>query len=139
MPVLRSLDPQTEQHLFRESYFWRNKPRKNRMSFEEFAKDDPSQITLGLFNGELQAVFFLHQTGPNQYQIHFTSKRKADRSLVLAGAVTLVRWFQENNLEMVAYVAKRNTPLWKFAEDAGLTQTAPEKDSDIIKLTSIVS
>lgn len=117
---LRALNPQTEQHLFRDSYLWRNKPKKNRLPFDEFAKDDPSQIALGLFNGELQAVYFFHEIAPNQLQAHFTSSRKADRCLVLAGAITLVKWFEQNDLQMVAYIRKRNRPLRRFVEDAGL-------------------
>jgi hypothetical protein len=117
---LRSLDPKTEQHLFQTAYFWRNKPKKNRLSFEDFAKDDPSQITLGLFNGELQAVYFFHEIAPNVMQAHFTSSRKTDKSLVLAGARTLVQWFEQNDLQMVAYIHKRNTVLRRFVEDVGL-------------------
>ena len=135
---LRAIDPQTEQELFQAAYNWRNKPKKNRLPFEEFAKDDPSQITLGLFNGELHAVYFFHQIGPSQYQVHFTSKRTADRGLVLAGAATLVRWFQENNLEMVAYVTKRNAPLWRFAESAGMVRRDTLAHPDTFMLTSMV-
>ncbi len=120
--ILRALNPQTEQELFQQAYNWRNNPRKNRLSFEDFAKDDPSQIVLGLFNGELQAVYFFHEIAPNVMQAHFTSRRGADKSLVLAGAATLVRWFQENGLEMVAYIHKRNIPLRHFVEEAGLYQ-----------------
>ncbi len=90
------------------------------MSFEDFAKDDPSQIALGLFNGELQAVYFFHEIAPNTFQSHFTSSRKADRGLVLAGAITLVKWFEQNDLIMVAYIHRRNIPLRRFVEDAGL-------------------
>lgn len=132
--ILRALNPQTEQELFQQAYNWRNNPRKNRLSFEDFAKDDPSQITLGLFNGELQAVYFFHQIGPNTFQCHFTSKRTADRGLVLAGAATLVRWFQENNLEMVAYIHRRNIPLQRFAQDAGLALR--DTNSDCVSFCS---
>ncbi len=132
---IRALDPKTELPLFEQSYNWRSKPRKNRLSFEDFAKDDPSQITLGLFNGELQAVYFFHQIGPNQFQVHFTSKRTADRKLVLAGAATLVRWFQENNLEMVAYIHRRNIPLQVFAQEAGL-RLGDTGSSDVVIFSS---
>jgi hypothetical protein len=134
--LMRSLNPQTEQELFRQAYEWRQSPRRHRISFEDFAADSPSQITLGLFNGELQAVYFFHQTGPTEFQAHFTSRRGADRSLVLAGAITLVKWFQENNLEMVVYIDKRNKPLCRFAEEAGFLpvfvseNTARQNDTD---------
>lgn len=135
--VLRALNPQTEGDLFRESYNWRNRPRKNRLSFEDFAADDPNQIVLGLFDGELQAVYFFHQIGPNQFQSHFTSKRTADKAVVLAGARQLVDWFRENNLEMVAYIAERNRPLQRFVEAAGLQKRKVSNNGSLPSTTQL--
>lgn len=91
------------------------------MKFEDFAADDPSQIVLGLFNGNLQAVYLFRQIGPKTFEAHFTSSRKAKREDVLAGARTLVQWFAEQGLVIVGYVNAGNGPLRHFLEEAGLT------------------
>ena len=127
MLIIRSINPQTERELLEVAYLWRpGKPRKNRMPFDQFAADYPNQVVMGLFNGDLIAVYFFHQIGETEYQAHFSADRKADRSAVLAGAKQLVEWFQQNGLQMSAFVHKRNTALRRFVESAGLMY---QKDS----------
>jgi hypothetical protein len=59
--LLRPLDPTTEQELFQLAYSWRSKPRRHaqpdRLPFDSFAASEPTQIVMGLFGGELQAVY----------------------------------------------------------------------------------
>jgi hypothetical protein len=93
------------------------------MSFADFAKDDPTQIVLGLFNGELQAVYLFRQISPTEFEAHFTSNRRALRSNVLAGAAQMVRWFSEQGLEIIGHIHMDNGPLRRFLEEAGLSDT----------------
>jgi hypothetical protein len=101
------------------------------MPFERFAADDPSQIVMGLFNGELIAVFMFHELEPGCYQAHFSTQRKADRIAVLSAAAKLVEWFKENDLQMVAFVTVRNKPLQRFIENAGLYSRKPVSINEI--------
>ena len=141
--LLRALDPKTERDLYREAYQWRLKPskvrRKQVIPFEEFAADDPTQITLGLFNGELVAVYFFHQIGESEWQAHFTSRRDADKWAVLRAAQELVDWFKANNLQMTAYILARNTPLCHFVEAAGLTRVSERQNKVLQSDTDGVS
>mgnify|MGYP001595561048 CR=1 FL=1 len=121
MLLLRALDPRTEQPLFEQAYRWRSH-RRDRMPFAEFAKDDSNQIALGLFNGELIAVYFFHSIDTDTFQAHFTSRRGSKRAEVVAGATQLVNWFRANGLQMVAFVSPRNTAIRRFVEQAGLSE-----------------
>jgi len=107
------------------------------MTFEEFSADDPSQIVIGLFNGELQAAYMFHQTAPTTYQAHFTSDRQANREMVLAGARLLVGWFIKNGLMLEAFVHRRNRPLCQFAESVGLTQSSAEPSGFMRYITQL--
>src|ERR1043165_1494360 len=94
---LRLLDPVEDLDLFREAYSWRPKPKSHaqpdRMPFEEFAADRDDQITIGLFNGRLAAVYFLHETEPGNFQAHFTSSRGIPRDVLLSGAARVAEDF----------------------------------------------
>jgi hypothetical protein len=73
---LRLLNPATDLHLYGQAYNWRRPKRRilpGRMSFAEFT--DPNALAIGLFNGELLAVYFLHEVEPRVFQAHFTSRR----------------------------------------------------------------
>ncbi len=121
-PFLRALDPQTEQSLFRQAFDWRKSPRRDRVAFEVFAADDPNQIVLGLFaDDDPQAVYIFYQLSPTEFDAHFTSSRKADKSMVWAAAVQLVQWFREHGLEIVTHIRPRNIPLRRFVESIGLS------------------
>lgn len=121
---LRLLDPVDDADLFREAYSWRPKPKAHaqpdRMPFEEFAADHDDQITVGLFNGELRAVYFLHETEPGNFQAHFTSQRNVSRDALLAGAAQVARdFFAAGAKEIHAWVTKRNTALRLFLTTLG--------------------
>lgn len=122
--LLRALSPQTDIDLFRQAYSWRRKPkskvRLGRMTFEDFAADDPRQIVLGLFNGELQAAYLLRETQPAVYECHFTSKRDAPKDAVLAGARWISDYFTDNGLTLTAQVLRKNKALCRFSEAIGL-------------------
>ncbi len=94
------------------------------MAFEVFAADDSNQIVLGLFvDEELQAVYIFYQLAPTLFDAHFTSNRKADKSLVWAAARQLVQWFERKGLEIVTHIRPRNIPLRRFVESIGLSPT----------------
>ena len=134
--ILRALNPQTEQDLFRLAYNFRKKrPRKNPMPFEQFAADYPNQVALGLFDPELIAVYFFHEIDEQLYQAHWTSRRDADKDAVLTGAKQLVEWFQRNGLQMAAFIHKRNIPLQRFVLAAGLKRNTCKSDTDRCNLS----
>lgn len=121
---LRLLDPIEDADLFREAYSWRPKAKSHaqpdRMPFEEFAADRDDQLTIGLFNGELAAVYFLHETGPGNFQAHFTSRRNVPRETLLTGAAQVARdFFTAGANEIHAWVTERNTALKQFLKELG--------------------
>ena len=120
---LRPLDVVDDANLFRESYNWRPKHRKtqpNPMSLEQFMSNDPSQLTIGLFNGDFLAVYVLQEVEPAKFQVHFTSSRKADPEDVIAGARQVLAFMLENGgKEVWAYIVARNDPVRRFVESVG--------------------
>lgn len=121
---LRLLDPAEDTPLFHQAYEWRNKPKSHaqpdRMSFEDFTA--PDGITIGLFNGELQAVYFLHETEPGNFQCHFTSQRQVPRETLLTAARQVAEdFFTAGATELHAWVTPRNRPLRSFLESIGFT------------------
>lgn len=116
---LRLLDPVEDADLFREAYSWRPEPKvhvqPDRMPFEEFVADRDDQITIGLFNGSLAAVYFLHETEPGNFQAHFTSRRDVSRGTLLSAAAQVARdFFAAGATEIHAWVTERNTALKHF-------------------------
>lgn len=121
---LKLLDPTEDADLFRQAYEWRPKPKAHaqpdRMPFEEFAAIRDDQITIGLFNGELRAVYFLHETEPGNFQAHFTSQRNVPREVLLNGAAQVARdFFAAGATEIHAWVTERNTALRQFLTHLG--------------------
>lgn len=134
MLQLRPLDPTTERELFELAYNWRNRPKRHtqpdRMPFEMFAADDPKQVVMGLFNGELQAVYVFCEGERGHFDCHFTSSRNAPREWVIAGAQRMVDWFKEHGvIELTAYIVARNRPLRAFVELLGFTQVKDVSES----------
>ena len=126
MLELRSLDHQTDLDLFRESYSWRpayrSRLQPDRAPFETFIADDPKQIVVGLFNGDLQAVYVTYEFEPGKFETHYTSHRKAPRENVLWGAQQILNIMLSNGAEEVlAYVSPQNKPLCRFVQDIGFS------------------
>lgn len=123
---LRLLEPTEDAELFRLAYEWRTRPKSHvqpdRMPFEEFAAEKDDQIAIGLFNGELRAVYFLHETEPTKYQCHFTSERGTRvPTLVAAARQVAADFFAAGATELHAWVTKRNTALRSFLSQSGFT------------------
>lgn len=129
--VLRLLDPLEDADLFRLAYSWRERPKRHiqpdRMPFEEFAANRDDQIAVGLFNGELRAVYFLHETEPGVYQAHFTSERGLCRKVLLTGAECVIDdFFRAGATQIHAWVTERNTPLRVFLSQLGFIETSTQ-------------
>lgn len=124
MFTLQLLDPSTDLALYREAYNWRDGHRRvlpDRMPFESFT--DPNALAIGLFNGELQAVYFLHEVEPRVFQAHFTSQRGLDWDTLLAGATEVAYQVLANGAEEIhAWIIPRNKPLRSFLESLGFTE-----------------
>lgn len=120
---LRALDPATDSELFQLAWGWRIPKRHlsaQQMSYSAFADSDPTQVVLGLFNGELQAVYLVREWQPAYFETHFTSSKTAPRENVLAGAQRILKWLMDNGAQEVsAFVRPRNTPLCRFVEAIG--------------------
>ena len=128
---LRVLDPVVDTDLYREAYDWRprHKPhvQPDRMSFETFASDNPYYLTIGLFNGEMQALYFLREVEPGVFEAHFTSRLGISREALLAGATEVARQILANGgIEIHAWVTPRNRPLRSFLESLGFTEVCQE-------------
>lgn len=141
---LRLLDPATEQHLFAESYNWRapkSHVQPDRMAFEDFAAINDTQITIGLFNGELQAVYFLQEVEPSVYQAHFTTRRGLSREIALQGARETAKLLLENGASQIDAWVTIRSPLRRFLTDLGFQETGEQiicgqNDTDDSKLLS---
>lgn len=126
---LRLLDPATDLDLFRRAYSWRLTPKRHtqptRMSFETFTDTDPTQTVVGLFNGELQAAYLLHEYEPYRFDVHMTSDRCAPRENVLEGARRVLRClFEGGAKEVSALIVARNRPLCQFVEAIGMRRVS---------------
>lgn len=120
---LQLLDPATDLDCYRQAYSWRLAKRHvqpDRMPFETFASEHPAHVTLGLFNGELQAVYFLCEVEPAVYEVHFTSQRGVLRETLLDAARQVARLFLTNGaVELRAWIMPRNRALCQFLLDLG--------------------
>lgn len=128
--VLALLDPATDLDLYSLAYAWRSSPKRHtqpdRMSFEDFT--DPNALAIGLFNGELQAVYFLHETEPGVMQAHFTSRHNVSRETSLLGARLVAEQVLANGAtEIHAWVTERNTPLRRFLTELGFVDTTRQQ------------
>ena len=98
--TLRPLDPIDDLELYREAYDWRPKPKRHtsapQLPFESFTEINPTHLTIGLFNGELLAVYFLREWEPTKYEAHFTSRRGAPRETLLLGAKAILNLMLDN-------------------------------------------
>lgn len=128
MYTLRLLDPATDRLLYELAYSWRTRRKSHvqpdRMPLETFASDDPRHLTIGLFNGELQAVYFLREWEPSKYEAHLTSRRDLPREVLLNGARAVASLLLTNGAtEICAWVTKRNMPLRSFLTQLGFVET----------------
>jgi hypothetical protein len=148
MYQLRLLSPREDIDLYREAYLWRERPKKHvqpdRMSFEGFSSEDPRHIAIGLFNGQLLAVYFLHETEPGNFQAHFTSQRNVPYFPLLEGARKVTKAILENGgSEIHAWITPRNRVLKKFLETLQFapveTKSFPKnKDSESVTVQPFV-
>lgn len=148
MYQLRLLSPSEDIELYRQAYSWRERPKKHvqpdRMSLEEFASDNPAHLAIGLFNGSLLAVYFLHETEPGNFQAHFTSRRGVPYFPLLEGARKVTKAVLQNGgSEIHAWITPRNRALKKFLEALHFhpveTQVFPKnKDSESVTVQEFV-
>jgi hypothetical protein len=121
---LLPLNPETDLELFKVAYNWRTKKRRisgPQMSFEAFSEINPTHLTVGLFNGELLAVYFLREWEPAKYEAHFTSKRGVSRETLLWGAKTILDLMLVNGAaEVVALIVPQNRALRRFVTQIGM-------------------
>lgn len=144
--TLRLLDPSRDRNLYEAAYSWRSKPKSHvqpdRMPFEDFVSNNPRHLTIGLFNGELRAVYFLNEFEPSRYEAHFSSQRDTPRDVLLAAAAQVASdFFTAGATEICAWVTKRNRPLRSFLEALGFIETetkqfAGQNDTDGTTLPS---
>ena len=128
---LQLLDPVSDLELFQQAYSWRVRPKPHvqpdRMSFADFSAGAPTDIAIGLFNGDFQALYFLHEVQPAIYQAHFTARPKTSRELLLWGAALIIREFFTNGAkEIHAWVTPRNKPLQTFLTHLGFECVAEQ-------------
>lgn len=126
MLTLRALDPVSDLALFKESYNWRQSPKRNtrvnRMSFEDFAADDLHRVVMGLFNSHLCAVYMFIEVEPKRFEAHFSSRKDADVSEVFAGGKTMLNWFHSQGAIVTAEIVEKNRPLRAFVEALGFKE-----------------
>ena len=71
---------------------------------------------MGLFKGDLCAVYMFIETAPKVFEAHFTARRGTDPAIVLAGGRTMVDWFHSQGAVVTAEIVARNRPLRQFVE-----------------------
>lgn len=122
---LRVLDPTADIELFREAYSWRS-PKKHlqpdRMPFEEFSKDDPSHIAVGVYDEHLVAVYFFQEYEAGRFESHFTSRKFVSRQILLEAAHLIITCFFSNGAsQFIAWIVEQNRPLRSFVESLGFS------------------
>ena len=124
MANLRLLEPETDLELFREAYNWRT-PKRHlsapQLPFSQFSETNPTHLTIGLFNGELLAVYFLQEWEPTKYEAHFTSRKGVAREDLLQGAQAVLDLvLTHGGTEVSALILPANRPLRQFVTDLGM-------------------
>jgi hypothetical protein len=123
---LQLLQPETDLELFKTSWGWRT-PKGHisaeQMPFETYSATNATHLTVGLFNGELIAVYFFVEWAPLRYEGHFTSKRGVPRETLLVGARAILNGLLSNGaLEVSALIRPANKPLRQFVTDLGMVK-----------------
>jgi len=123
---LRLLDPIADRDLFVTAYEFRQ-PKKHlsapRIDFETFIDTNPTHLTIGLFNGELQVVYFFQEFQPRHFDAHFTSRKGVSRETVLEGGRQVLDLILSNGGEEVsALILPVNRPLRQFVAELGMAR-----------------
>ncbi len=123
---LQLLDPLADLDLYREAYNFRE-PKKHlsapRIDFETFTDTNPAHLTVGLFNGELQAVYFFVEVTPRHFDAHFTSRKGVAREVVLEGGRQVLDLILTHGGEEVsALIRPVNRPLRQFVTQLGMVE-----------------
>jgi len=124
---LQPLDPVVDLELYRIAYNWRSTPKRHtsapQLPFEAFTEINPTHLTIGLFNGDLLAIYFLREWEPTKYEAHFTSKRGVPRETLLLGAKAILNLMLDNGAtEVAALILPTNRPLRQFVTELGMTK-----------------
>lgn len=136
---LRTLNPDLDAHLFREAYDWiYEAPKWLRQSenivagingcdsWEAYLKaaHRAKEANVGLFSGIMLALFTIQDEGYGAFQVHVNAKPHADTLAMMAAAMQLKKLlFDTGAREVYGYIAERNRPLRRFAEQAGFYNT----------------
>ena len=125
---LRVLDPTTDIELFKEAYSWRPEPKKhvqtNRVSFEQFASNDPLNLIVGVFTDQLIAVYAFYEYDKHRFDSHFTARKHTSRRLLEWVGRWIIQCFMENGAkELSAWIQKQNRPLRSYVETLGFSIT----------------
>ncbi len=139
---LRLLDPVADIELFRESWLWRTPKRHisaEQMSFETFAANDPTHLTVGWFNSELLAVYFFQEWQPKCFEGHFSSKKGTSREILLRGAREILNLMLTNGADEVsALIRPENKPLRQFVTDLGMKYVGRELFTCVNDMNNVI-
>jgi len=118
------LDPVADLDLYRQAYNFRV-PKKHlfgpRISLEAFTDPIAQNLTFGLFNGELLAVYFFQEVEPSCFEAHFTSRKGTPREVLVEGARTVTDLCLEHGAsEIYGLILAENRPLRQFVTDIGM-------------------
>lgn len=132
---LRALDPDRDVDLFREAHNWIfEAPPWLRQAenivagingcdtWEGYLKAaySPKECNVGLFDGIMLALFTIQSEGDGCFQVHVNAKPHADTLMLMAAAMQIKQWlFDRGANEVFGFVAERNRPLRRFAEQVG--------------------
>ena len=138
---LQLLQPETDADLYREAWGWR-RPKTHisaeQMSFETFAENNPTHLAVGLFNGELIAVYFFVEWAQLRYEAHLTSKKGTPREIVLMGAQAALNGLMEYASEVSAFVRPRNRALRQFVTDLGMVKVGQNLFTCVNDLNNVI-
>ncbi len=143
---LRLLDPVSDLDLYHEAFSWRQ-PKRHlslpRIDWDDFTANNPTNLTIGLFNGELQALYFFQEYYPRHFEAHFTTRKGVPRETVLQGGKEVLDLILSNGGEQVdALILPVNRPLRRFVTQLGFTQVGHCEFStceDLLKGSSILT
>ncbi len=133
--MIRRLNPVDDEALLHTAYLWdQDRPLWFRQMDAVYGPDDfnayieaakgEKRIDVGVFDGELIAVFVLSERSPDRFEVHVMAKRSLNNRILVEAAYQ-IRWqlFERGAKSISGWVASRNRPLLNLASMVGFVKS----------------
>lgn len=133
--ILRALNPETDEHLFRQAWAWRlSYPRLVRRwdgfkHFRQWFALMKRRVSVGIFSHGLIAIATLRPAAPDVYEAHIDCKRGVDLNKLAIGLLSIEKtvFEQWQATEIFVGVISRNRGIIQIAEACGFRRDGVEE------------